>query len=67
MRIKPLGRRYLPIIHYKYTQNSILYRFAHATQFPALALPQIERAVDWLKKVRAADLLRIMPAGDVHD
>ncbi len=43
------------------------YRITHDRQFAAWALPQIARAVDWLKKARAADPLHIMPASNVRD
>ena len=43
------------------------YRITHDKQFAAWALPQIARAVDWLKQARAADPLHIMPASDVRD
>src|ERR1035438_6013404 len=39
----------------------------HDKAFAEWALPQIARAVDWLKKARAADPLHIMPASDVRD
>lgn len=43
------------------------YRITRDKAFAEWALPQIARAVDWLKKVRAADPLHIMPASDVRD
>ena len=43
------------------------YRITHDKAFAAWALPQIARAVDWLKTARAADPLHIMPASDVRD
>jgi hypothetical protein len=44
--------------HYKMTRDKA---------FAEWALPQIDRAVDWLKQARAADPLHIMPASDVRD
>lgn len=43
------------------------YRITHDKQFAEWALPQIARAVVWLKQARAADPLHIMPASDVRD
>ena len=43
------------------------YRITHDKAFAEWALPQIDRAVDWLKTARAADPLHIMPASDVRD
>jgi hypothetical protein len=43
------------------------YRITHDKAFAEWALPQIDRAVDWLKQARAADPLHIMPASDVRD
>jgi hypothetical protein len=43
------------------------YRITHDKEFAEWALPQIARAVDWLKQARAADPLHIMPASDVRD
>jgi hypothetical protein len=43
------------------------YRITHDKGFAAWALPQIDRAVSWLKQARAADPLHIMPASDVRD
>jgi hypothetical protein len=43
------------------------YRITHDKGFAAWALPQIDRAVTWLKQARAADPLHIMPASDVRD
>jgi hypothetical protein len=43
------------------------YRITHDKAFAEWALPQIARAVDWLKHARAADPLHIMPASDVRD
>jgi hypothetical protein len=43
------------------------YRIAHDKGFAAWALPQIDRAVSWLKQARSADPLHIMPASDVRD
>jgi hypothetical protein len=43
------------------------YRITHDRAFAEWALPQIARAVDWLKQARAADPLHIMPASDVRD
>ena len=39
----------------------------HDKAFAEWALPQIDRAVDWLHQARAADPLHIMPASDVRD
>jgi hypothetical protein len=44
--------------HYKMTRDKA---------FAEWAIPQIDRAVDWLKQARAADPLHIMPASDVRD
>lgn len=43
------------------------YRITHDKAFAEWALPQIARAVDWLKQARAADPLQIIPASDVRD
>ena len=43
------------------------YRITHDQQFAEWALPQITRAVDWLKQARAKDPLHIMPASNVRD
>lgn len=43
------------------------YRMTHDKAFAEWALPQIDRAVTWLKQARAADPLHIMPASDVRD
>jgi hypothetical protein len=43
------------------------YRITHDKQFAEWALPQIDRAVSWLKVARAADPLHIMPSSDVRD
>ncbi len=43
------------------------YRITHDKAFAEWALPQIARAVDWLKQARAADPLHLMPASDVRD
>lgn len=43
------------------------YRITHDKKFAEWALPQIDRAVDWLKQARAADPLHIVPASDVRD
>lgn len=43
------------------------YRITHDKAFAEWALPQIVRAVDWLKQARAADPLHIMPATTVRD
>jgi hypothetical protein len=43
------------------------YRITQDKAFAEWALPQIARAVDWLKQARAADPLHIMPASDVRD
>jgi hypothetical protein len=43
------------------------YRITRDKAFAEWALPQIARAVDWLKQARAADPLHIMPASDVED
>jgi hypothetical protein len=43
------------------------YRITHDKAFAEWALPQIARAVDWLKQARAADPLHMMPASDVRD
>lgn len=43
------------------------FRMTGDKQFAEWALPQITRAVEWLKKARAADPLHIMPASDVRD
>ncbi len=43
------------------------YRITHDKAFAEWAIPQIDRAVDWLKTARAADPLHIMPASDVRD
>jgi hypothetical protein len=43
------------------------YRITHDKAFAEWALPQIDRAVTWLKQARAADPLHIMPASDVRD
>ena len=43
------------------------YRITHDKAFAEWAIPQIDRAVLWLKQARAADPLHIMPASDVRD
>ncbi|MGB7549728.1 MAG: hypothetical protein WBM14_18480 [Terracidiphilus sp.] len=43
------------------------YRITRDKAFAEWALPQIARAVDWLRQARAADPLHIMPASDVRD
>jgi hypothetical protein len=43
------------------------YRLTRDKAFAEWALPQIDRAVAWLKQARAADPLHIMPASDVRD
>ena len=43
------------------------YRMTHDKAFAEWAIPQIARAVAWLKQARAADSLHIMPASDVRD
>lgn len=43
------------------------YQMTHDKEFAEWALPQIARAVDWLKRARAADPLHIIPASNVHD
>lgn len=43
------------------------YRATHDKAFAEWALPQIARAVDWLKQARAADPLHIIPASNVLD
>ncbi len=43
------------------------YRITHDKAFAEWALPQIDRAVAWLKKARAADPLHVMPWSDVRD
>jgi hypothetical protein len=43
------------------------YRITHDKAFAEWALPQIARAVDWLRQARAADPLHIIPASNVRD
>jgi hypothetical protein len=43
------------------------YRITRDKAFAEWAIPQIARAVEWLKQARAADPLHIMPASDVRD
>src|ERR1035437_615170 len=43
------------------------YRITHDKAFAEWALPQIGRAVEWLKRARAADPLHIMPVSNVRD
>lgn len=43
------------------------YQITHDRAFAEWALPQIARAVVWLKQARAADPLHIIPASDVRD
>jgi len=43
------------------------YRITHDKASAEWALPQIDRAVDWLHQARAADPLHIIPASDVRD
>ncbi|SPE24343.1 hypothetical protein SBA5_450007 [Candidatus Sulfotelmatomonas gaucii] len=43
------------------------YRITHDKAFAEWALPQIDRAVDWLHQARAADPLHIVPASNVRD
>jgi len=43
------------------------YHMTRDKAFAEWAIPQIDRAVDWLEQARAADPLHIMPASDVRD
>lgn len=43
------------------------YRITHDKEFAEWAIPQIDRAVTWLKQARAADPLHLIPASDVRD
>ena len=43
------------------------YHMTRDKAFAEWAIPQIDRAVDWLKQARAVDPLHIMPASDVRD
>jgi len=43
------------------------YRMTHDKQFAEWALPQIVRAVAWLRQARAADPLHLLPASNVPD
>ncbi len=43
------------------------YRITHDKAFAEWAIPQIDRAVDWLHQARAADPLHIVPASNVRD
>ncbi len=43
------------------------YRMTRDKAFAEWAIPQIDRAVDWLDKARADDPLHIVPASDVRD
>ena len=43
------------------------YRMTHDKAFAEWAIPQIDRAVQWLRQALAADPLHIMPASDVRD
>ena len=43
------------------------YRLTHDRAFAAWALPQIDRAVDWLTSARAQDPLHLIPASNVRD
>lgn len=43
------------------------YRITHDKAFAEWSIPQIDRAVDWLRKARAADAMHLMPASDVRD
>jgi hypothetical protein len=43
------------------------YRITQDKAFAEWALPQIDRAVDWLHQARAADPLHIVPASNVRD
>ena len=43
------------------------YHMTRDKAFAEWAIPQIDRAVEWLKQARAADPLHIMPASDVRD
>jgi hypothetical protein len=43
------------------------YRITHDKEFAEWALPQIDRAVAWLREARSKDPLHIMPASDVRD
>ena len=43
------------------------YRITHDKGFAEWAIPQIDRAVDWLHQARAADPLHIVPASNVRD
>ena len=43
------------------------YQITHDAAFAAWALPQIDRAVDWLIAARAQDPLHLIPASNVRD
>ena len=43
------------------------YRITHDRAFASWALPQIDRAVDWLVTASAADTLHLIPASNVRD
>jgi hypothetical protein len=43
------------------------FRITHDKAFAEWAIPQIDRAVDWLHQARAADPLHIIPASNVRD
>lgn len=43
------------------------YRITRDKSFAEWAIPQIDRAVDWLHQARAADPLHIVPASNVRD
>jgi hypothetical protein len=43
------------------------YRITRDKAFAEWAIPQIDRAVDWLHEARTADPLHIVPASDVRD
>ncbi len=43
------------------------YRITHDKAFAEWAIPQIDRAVDWLHQARAADALHLVPASNVRD
>ncbi len=43
------------------------YQMTHDAAFAAWALPQIDRAVDWLIAARAQDPLHLIPASNVRD
>lgn len=43
------------------------YLMTHDLAFAQRVFPSVERAVDWLKKARAADPLHLIPSSFVHD